>query len=572
MSKKKIIIIICLMALAMIGLLALQGYWMQQSIRSKEVQFHQQVFQVLQRCISSLEEEYIAQNTYRFLYPSEQSQFSELEIAGYHFLQNADSLPAEKKVIAKQSPRRRQDKSIGQMLSDSSLSFQIFTKRYPQDSNYILIGAPSPRQLSIIIEPEAGLPSDYHKRPQVLSFKKPLQEAVQVLRQQQLLDSLQERRLHLKGHLSQIKTQPLEWLEMLDKLSSYARPVPERINPMLLEALLREEMHRAGIHTPFHYGLVHKGRNSLLLSNGLEPQQVRALLESEYQSLLFPKDFIKGQYYLSLFFPEQARYLWEQSGWVLASSAVLVLTIFTCFYLAIHTILRQKKLSDIKNDFINNITHEFKTPIATISLACQALSDTGIELQEASRRRYVGIVQEENKRLEAQVEKILQIALLDKSTFQLESKEIALHSLLAEVVEHFRLPIENRQGSITCHFEAPKDLLRGDAYHLSNVFYNLLDNASKYSPEKPRIQLSTSLSDGFLKIQIRDQGIGIAKEHLKHIFERFYRVSTGNIHNVKGFGLGLSYVKQVVEAHKGLVKVESEPQKGTCFELWLPQG
>ena len=555
----------------MIGLLALQGYWMWQSLRSKEVQFHQQVFQVLQRCITSLEEEYIAQNTYRFLYPSEQSQFNKLEIASYHFLQSVDSLPAEKQVLSKQKNYRRQDEKIQQMLADSSLSFQIFTQRYPQDSGYILIGAPSPRQLKVIIEPEAGLPSDYHKRPQVLSFKKPLQEAVQILRQQQLLDSLQERRIHLKGHLSQIKTQPAEWIAHFEKLSSYSRPVPERINPLLLEALLREEMKRAGIHTPFYYGLVHQGRRSLLLGNGLEPQQAQALLESEYQSLLFPKDFVKGQYYLSVFFPEQARYLWEQSGWVLASSGVLVLTIFACFYLAIHTILRQKKLSDIKNDFINNITHEFKTPIATISLACQALSDTDIELQEASRKRYVGIVQEENKRLEAQVEKILQIALLDKSTFQLENKDIALHSLLAEVVEHFRLPIENRQGSIECHFEAEQDLLRGDAYHLGNVFYNLLDNAYKYSPDKPTIHLHTSLSDGLLKIQICDQGIGIAKEHLKHIFERFYRVSTGNIHNVKGFGLGLSYVKQVVEAHKGFIKVESEPQQGSRFEIWLPQ-
>jgi two-component system phosphate regulon sensor histidine kinase PhoR len=244
--------------------------------------------------------------------------------------------------------------------------------------------------------------------------------------------------------------------------------------------------------------------------------------------------------------------------------------IISCFYVAITTILKQKKLSEIKNDFISNMTHEFKTPIATISLACEVLQEAAVTEDPVKRTRYLNVIHDENKRLGLQVEKVLQSAILDKGNLRLKISPVDIHEVIDQALQNIGVQIEQRQGEIRLELNAEKTVVEADEMHLTNIVHNLLDNANKYSPEEPRISIQTrSVREG-VYLTITDKGIGMTKDALQRIFERFYRVPTGNVHNVKGFGLGLSYVKTILQMHQGHIRVESQPNKGSSFEIYLP--
>ena len=224
----------------------------------------------------------------------------------------------------------------------------------------------------------------------------------------------------------------------------------------------------------------------------------------------------------------------------------------------------------MKNDFINNMTHEFKTPISTISLACEALGDNDVIRSGDLSGNYINIIREENKRLAGMAEKILQTAVLEKGQLKIKKEKIDLHSVITEVIKNIRIQVEIKDGVLIKNFSASRSFLEGDKVHLTNLVYNLLDNANKYSPRKPVIRISTENSSGGIIMTIEDNGIGISKTDQKKIFEKLYRVPTGNIHEVRGFGLGLSYVKAIVEEHNGKISLESEVGKGSTFKVYLP--
>ena len=250
---------------------------------------------------------------------------------------------------------------------------------------------------------------------------------------------------------------------------------------------------------------------------------------------------------------------------------LFTLIILTAFFLTVRTMLRQKKMSEIKNDFINNMTHEFKTPIATISLAVDALRNQKVQQDLKKMTYFSDIIKEENQRMNRQVETILKSALMDRQEVQLVLKPIKAHQVIQDVADNFMLRLQEKQGSLQLNLEAVDDLIEADEVHFSNLINNLLDNAVKYSKENvpPRIAITTSSNAKKMAIKIEDNGIGMNRETLKRIFEKFYRAHTGNIHNVKGFGLGLSYVKDIVEAHDGVVRAESVLGKGSCFTIEL---
>lgn len=224
----------------------------------------------------------------------------------------------------------------------------------------------------------------------------------------------------------------------------------------------------------------------------------------------------------------------------------------------------------MKTDFINNMTHEFKTPIATISLAADSIASPKVITDEGKINRFVGIIRQENKRMLQQVEKVLQMALIDKKDFQLKISEVDMHELIRQAVDHLSLQVQQREGNIDVRLEADTAIIEGDHTHLSNVIHNLLDNANKYSSGSPEIMISTVNSNEGILVHVEDKGIGMTKEDQKHIFDKFYRVHTGNLHDVKGFGLGLSYVKAITSAHQGYIDVKSEPGKGSKFSIYLP--
>jgi two-component system, OmpR family, phosphate regulon sensor histidine kinase PhoR len=335
-----------------------------------------------------------------------------------------------------------------------------------------------------------------------------------------------------------------------------------------LDSLIEFELNTLGVDTKFEYGIYNPQRNIFLIESNAEAQ--KDLIEKGYAARLFLGDIFTSPEYLLIYFPREKQFLLTELWGILLSSIILIIVIVYSFTYTITTIFRQKKLSEIKTDFINNMTHEFKTPISTISLACEALSDRDVIKSSEFMESYINIIQEENKRLAGMAEKILQTAVIEKGQLKMRREQIDLHEVIIDVIKNIRIQVEIKDGLIRRHFRAENPVISGDRVHLTNLVYNLLDNANKYSPRKPVITVRTENTSSGILLTIEDHGIGISKAEQKKIFDKLYRVPTGNIHEVRGFGLGLSYVKAIVSEHKGKISLESEVNKGTTFKIFLP--
>lgn len=273
---------------------------------------------------------------------------------------------------------------------------------------------------------------------------------------------------------------------------------------------------------------------------------------------------------LSVIVPNIKRIVLQQMRWMIIGAIFFTLMIIAAFYVTIYALLRQKKLSEIKNDFINNMTHEFKTPLATISLAVDALKNDKVKNDASKMDYFRDIIKEENKRMNKHVETILQAAVMDRQEITLDKRPLRVHDLVEEIVDNHQLQLEEKQGAAECYLNAKSDLVEADPVHFRNLISNLVDNAIKYSKDNLLIKIYTQSTNKSIQIRVEDNGIGMNKETVKRIFEKFYRAHTGNLHNVKGFGLGLSYVKAMVDAHGGKIKVESTLGKGSTFTLEFP--
>lgn len=342
----------------------------------------------------------------------------------------------------------------------------------------------------------------------------------------------------------------------------------DTMDTLLIDSILKAELFDKGIKADYDFGIYNNVFRYFSVNTKGESQ--KEILNSAYKVNLAPENIFINPKYLAVYFPSEKNYILQTMWVMLAGSGILILVIIFAFYYTVTTILRQKKLSDIKNDFINNMTHELKTPISTVALAGEMLNDSSVEKSTDKSNHYVRIIREENQRLGLLVENILQTAALDKGQFKLRPQEVDVHEIIDRAISNIRLQVEKRGGEIHLDKNAPENILYADRIHLTNIIYNLVDNALKYSQEKPAIKISTVNLNGGMQLSVSDNGIGISKENQKKIFETFYRVPTGNIHNIKGFGLGLSYVKTAVEKHGGNVSVESEIGKGSTFKIYLP--
>ncbi|MGL5227270.1 MAG: sensor histidine kinase [Bacteroidales bacterium] len=355
---------------------------------------------------------------------------------------------------------------------------------------------------------------------------------------------------------------------ILDQLSSAGtKPLDERINFYQLKDYLRIELLNNGLNLIFEFAVVDKDNKIVYKTSGYNPKSD----EEVFTRIIFPNDPPNKYSYLKVYFTNKKHYIYESISFMIPSfifTGVLLLT----FIFTIYSVVRQKKLSEMRNDFINNMTHEFKTPVSTISLAAQMLKDPAVMKSPTMFQHISGVIIDETKRLSFQVDKVLQMSLFDKQKATLKLREVKLSELLTSVVSTFKLKVEQFGGSITIDIKTDNDLVYIDEMHFTNVIFNLLDNAIKYSkPEVPLTLKVTLLNEGADKVQvtIEDNGIGIKKENIKRIFERFYRVPTGNVHNVKGFGLGLAYVKKIITDLKGTIRAESELGLGTKFIITL---
>jgi len=362
--------------------------------------------------------------------------------------------------------------------------------------------------------------------------------------------------------------------------SSFSAPkqLSKRIDFGYLDALLNEELKSRGITLNFDYGVFARRGSKFEFIQHRDGENddktiksvAENLINTPYRMALFRTDELSSPGQLMLYFPNAKQHMRGEIWKMLLAAIVFTGIILFCFIYTIQVIFKQKKVSEIKNDFLNNMTHEFKTPIATISLATDSIENPRILNDQNKIKRFVGIIRQENRRMNKQVERVLQMAMLDKRDVEMKWRKIDLHNIIQEAVETLSLQVESKDGKILTELQGTNAVIEGDETHITNVIHNLLDNANKYSQENPEITVTTKTTSSGIEVSVKDKGIGMTRDAVNHIFDKFYRVPTGNVHNVKGFGLGLSYVKAIIDAHKGKINVKSELGKGSEFTIYLP--
>jgi two-component system, OmpR family, phosphate regulon sensor histidine kinase PhoR len=527
MKKYNVRLISILAGLAMLGLIVIQLYWVSNAITLKEQRFEQSVNEALSSVVYKMEKQHTAARIKRKFNFRKQ---------GMRWLVEHDSLQQGAVLVQDSFADNHSFRVRGNRFKVKVLEEMV------SDSNGVI--TKETRQHSFIED------SLHHLGPSVLM--NPLDSNMKTIRWIE----------HKNDMVNDI-------FDELVSINIY-NDVNDRIDTMLLDSLLRLELMNKGIDAEYEYGIL--DRSMLKPAAGkqeIDPEQ-EALAASRFKVNLAPENIFIQPKYLSVYFPGQSNYILRTMWWMLAMSVLLIVIIILSFYYTISTIFRQKKLSEIKNDFISNMTHEFKTPISTISLACEVLNDTSVDKSPERVHNYVKVISEENKRLSTLVENILQTAILDKGEFRLKMQEVNVHDIIQQAISNVALQVEKREGEILTRLEAQQPVIQADRVHLTNIIFNLIDNALKYTDAKPVIEIGTEKGNAGIIITVKDNGIGISKENQKRIFETLYRVPTGNIHNVKGFGLGLSYVKAIAEKHGGSISVDSEPGNGSTFRIFLP--
>lgn len=356
-------------------------------------------------------------------------------------------------------------------------------------------------------------------------------------------------------------------LKEFAKLNASNLPIEKRVDNKVIDSVLAKELKLKGIDTKFGFGIMDKQNKLTSITNNIYLDQKD---KSNYTYPLFTDSKDRTLYTLAIVFPRKDYSLAKHNLPMLLGTFISLLTILGIYIISINYMMRQKKIADVKTDFINNMSHEFKTPLATISVATDSLSNDVIATNPEKVKYYSGLIKQENLRMKKQVENVLNMSKLERNEMELFLKETNVRELIKRITESFKLIVNERQGQLITNFTAEKYNFKIDEFHMSNALVNLLDNANKYSPESPEINIKTRNEGNWYVIEISDKGMGMDAENKSKIFEKFFREETGNIHNVKGQGLGLSYVKKIIELHKGQISVDSQKEKGSTFIVKLP--
>ena len=549
MNKRLIPILITSISIAIIALISVQIYWINSAVTLKQDEFKRNATEALSNVVDKLEKD----ETLSKLRSHEEAQF---------LFFDEDSLTELSHTLDKLG------ESIGDYSDDSTYEHIVFKEIHKNDNNLEIsiteevAGKRVTRQITTDAEEKNWTEEEKDLINEHIALKldfKKNKEELEVIHEEINIDSLVEMRMqHKTAFVGDIVKRLME-VNLFDDIEG-------RIDKDGLDSLLAAELINKGITTIFEFGIYQQNGEVVLEST----EDNLCLRETETKMKLFPNDILDSKSFLKIHFPKQNYFLIQQIWWMLCSSIFIVIAIIVVFFYAIRTIISQKEVSEIKNDFINNMTHELKTPIATISLACEALSDESIAQEPGVSSRYIHMINDENKRLGLLVENVLQSAILDRGAFKLKLEILDIHQLIASVVNKLEMQVNKRGGQISCNLVADKFNLSLDKVHIGNVVSNLIDNAIKYSEDEPKINITTASQANSFKLSVTDNGIGITLENQKKIFDKFYLFPTGNLHNTKGFGLGLSYVKMIVERHNGTVYVNSSANKGSTFTIELP--
>lgn len=534
MKKLKVRLVIGLMGVAVAGLILIQIYWITKAIEVNKEIFSRHVNDALQNVALKLERK----DAFAFVSTKSLKDTSIIPDVGVKTLS-----PGALKPYLLRDLRRL--KYAEYALTDVPVEFTDEHRRITLPHSLPEIPAPSLPEFdtSLLTEDSLRAETEFAEIESLVELQT-TEEVNKVLKKKYLLQKL-----------------------AVD-LTRRKSPVQKRLDYKQMDEMLVEELRNRNITLPYEFGIYQKNNDNFIFSS--KNAELELLRSSIYQAQLFPNDFFLEPNFIKLHFPDQNLFILYNISAILASSFVFIVIIVLTFLWMMRSFLEQKKLSEMKTDFINNMTHEFKTPITTIALASEALRDTEVQKNESRLGRLAEVIQEENRRLEGQVERVLQIAKLQTGEFKLDKEPIDLHQLIEKAISQVSLMVEERRGTINCNLSANLAKVDGDKVHLTNIIYNLLDNATKYAKENPEIQIQSYNAGPRIIIEIADNGIGMSQEAQKRIFEQFYRVPTGNVHNVKGFGLGLSYVKTMLNAHSGSIQVKSTPGKGSVFTFSLP--
>lgn len=524
MNKALFRFVVFLMTISLLGIIVVQGYLINASFKNKDEQFKYQIKQVISNVAKEIQEE----ETYSFL-----SKYNRLK------------------------------DSIGKNPQQSELLKFFYVQKNASTNETIIYSN------SIIPEDYSVSSSFFDKSNDSVRLKNFVSKRVTEVYNQGTLDNS-----GLKSHtVPDQKIEKSGRMELLDKVQyeiffkdiASTRSINDRVTNKQLYDLLAIELTKYGIKTPFEYGIYSNG-----LATKVKSEKFKYDKKTTFDVPIFTDNDGISKYQLLVCFPLKKSFLISDLIGIAALAFLFTAIIIVAYYSALKQLNTQRHISQIKTDFINNMTHEFKTPIATINLALDAIKNPKIIDDKEKVFRYLQMIKDENKRMHAQVENVLRISKLEKRELDIKKESCNLHDIVEEAVEHVGLIVEDREGSIHVDLKAQKTTALVNDVHFTNVLVNILENAIKYSPDKPIIDVTTENIKNFIIIKIKDQGAGITKAAQKKIFDKFYREHTGDIHNVKGHGLGLAYVKSIVDDHNGQVMVESEKGKGSTFIIKLP--
>lgn len=528
-NKHNIRVIIFMASVALVGLIAIQIYWVKNAISLSEEHFEQSVNDALKNVVRRYEKQMAAAKIIKKFNFRKQ---------GIRFFSAPDK-PSKMVLdsmgdISKYSPDK--NKVNVKIVEEYSEDINGVITKKTREKNYTADSATGEMNLRT----EMDGPAYFQK-----------------------IDS-SELREKWFSHQSDIVNDVFDELVSVNVYNDYNK----KVDTTVIDSILKAELFEKGVTAKYQFKVCSPFQHKDCEDSCKTIDE--RFLNSPYKVNLSPENIFIAPQYLTVFFPNQKRYLLSSMWFMLLVSGAFLLALIFSFYYTISTIFKQKKLSEIKNDFISNMTHEFKTPISTISLACEVLNDKSVDKSPDRMSKYVKMIGDENKRLSLLVENILQTAILDKGKFKLKLSSVDIHTLIEQTIINIKLQVENKEGEIQTDLKASQSVVNADRVHITNIIFNLIDNALKYSNEKPLIRISTRNDEQGIFISVQDNGIGISRDNQKRIFETMYRVPTGNVHNVKGFGLGLSYVKAIVEKHGGSIAVESELNKGSTFTVYLP--
>jgi two-component system phosphate regulon sensor histidine kinase PhoR len=618
MKKESIILIMALMSFALFGVMAMQYYFIKESYGLKSQLFDQAVNDALKNVSSKLEKKeamvFLAQKADREIIKREKKLS----------LQNKSDTEKQLRDFAKNRKLKDQNKIIAfvkRMKANQAKSDSIFKIRdslirtkypYRMVYNSPVIAENIPFSVNLKVDVDQ-IVDDYGfvhtiqrqsilETPPIYSGKKIVKRGsavvdsvrkymiqdpvlgtvLKTIPKPNFLTGISDRELYLasQNHDKNLAKKVNNYLDAVEQtgdkgavfedIASEMRqvnvPLKKRIQPQTIDFLLALELANNGINLNYSYKISSVKDDSIIFTNA-SVNNVTFIPANTYKTLLFSKDLVRDAGYLTITFPKKNTLILNNMGSVLFSSAGLLLILAASFIYTVSSILRQKKISEMKTDFINNMTHEFKTPVATIMIASEALKDPEINENKARVNKLASIIYDENVRLGNHIERVLNIAKVEKDDVKLEQEPQDVNDIITNVVDSMSLQLDKKNAHVTLALNAAKSTIIADELHLSNVIFNLIDNANKYSPNNPEINLSTENVGEKIIIKIADKGIGMNRDQQKKIFEQFYRIPTGNLHDVKGFGLGLSYVSNMVKRMNGSINVRSEKDKGSEFEI-----